>query len=123
MPTPPYGTCRAPTRAGPRPRTARSSGAVGRGAVAVRGHREAGEALGDRGRHAGADADALRGVGAVEGVAGDVVQLGEPAALGEREQQVDRAQRLAERALDALAEDVEALAGQRRDEHAVRVAE
>src|SRR3954453_7201558 len=111
----------SPTRGGRRPRAVRS-GAVGAGAVAVRRHGEARVALGHRGRHAAADAHAFGGVGAVERVAGDVVQLGEPAALGERQQQVDRAQRLAEGALDALAEDVEPLAGERRDEHAVRVA-
>src|SRR3954470_24891036 len=110
------------TRARPEPRP-RSSGAVGGGgAVAVRRHGEPCVALGHRGRHAAADAHALGGVGAVERVAGDVVQLGEPAALGERQQQVDRAQRFAERALDALAEDVEPLAGERGDEHTVRVA-
>src|SRR5919199_2975999 len=117
MSTPPGtgpGPARAPTRAAQTSRPARSA-AARRGAVAVGRHGEAGEALGDGRRDPAADADALGGVGAVERVAGDVVELGEPAALGERQQQVDAAQRLAERALDRVAEVVEPLAGQRGD--------
>ena len=89
-----------------------------RGAV----DREARVALGHRRRHAAPDADALRGVRAVE-VAGDVVQLGQPPALVEGQQQVHRAQRRAEGLLDAVPERLEPLARERRDQHALGVAE
>src|SRR3954447_22805392 len=83
---------------------------------------EAREALGDRRRDLRADAHALGGLGALE-VAGQVVQLGQAAALGVGHEQLDRLQRLAEGLLDAVAQLVEALAGHGRGQDALRLAE
>src|SRR6185312_5822236 len=98
-------TC-APVRARSGGRRALPGAVVGGGAVLR--DVEAREALGDGRGHAAADADAFGRVLAVE-VAGHLVELGEPPALVEGQQQVDAAQRLAEGALDAVAEIVEAL--------------
>ena len=99
-------------RAASAPRAA--SRAVDRVAVVALGH--------DRGQ-ARADADALGGVLALE-VAGDVVQLGQRLALGERDEQLDVAAACARtRRAIALAELVEPLAGDGRDEHGLGVAE
>src|SRR6476646_808831 len=85
-------------------------------------HGEARVALGHCGGDAAADAHALGSVGALQ-VARDLVQLGQAPALGERQQQVDAAQRLAEGALDAVAERFEPLAGQRRHDDPVGMGE
>ena len=58
-------------------------------------------------------AHALGGVLAAD-LAGELVQLGEAAAVGVGHQQVDRAQRVRELVLEALAELIEALARLRR---------
>ena len=67
-------------------------------------------------------AHAVGGLRALE-VSGDLVELGQAAALGEGQQQVDAPQRLAELLLDPLAQRVEALARDGGDEHRLGMAE
>src|SRR5215211_5555930 len=93
------------------PRSA-GGGGVRLAAEAVAVYRIAAVAIGHDRRQAGADAHALLGVLALE-VARVVVQLRERAALGERHEQLDVAQRPLELRGDALAEPVEAFAGER----------
>ncbi len=76
--------------------------------------------LGDR--HPGVDEDAVLALGPLE-VAGDLVQLVQAPALGVGDQQLDLGQRLLEGRLDPLAQLVEALAVDGRDEDGIAVAE
>src|SRR6202161_2431642 len=84
--------------------------------------REALEALGQARRHERAHAHAVGRVLASH-FAGELVQLGEAAAVGVRHEQLDAAQRVLELVDDPLAELLEALAGDAADEHGVGMAQ
>src|SRR6202161_1928981 len=84
--------------------------------------REALEALGQARRHERAHAHAVGRVLASH-FAGELVQLGEAAAVGVRHEQLDAAQRVLELVDDPLAELLEALAGDAADEHGVVMAQ
>src|SRR5581483_8262966 len=76
---------------------------------------------GKAGREAGDHVYAVRGLGPLE-VSGHVVQLGQPTAFPERNEQLDRAQGAAELLLDPADERLEALAAHGRDEHRIGMA-
>src|SRR5215217_1378212 len=118
---------RARPGAGGAPRACRRAVSLPSGPTLSRGaavavDRVAVVALGDDGRDAGVDVHAVLGVRAVE-IAGDVVELREGAAFAERDEQLDVAQGALELGGDALAQVVEALAADGRDEGGVGVAE
>src|SRR6202161_4707005 len=121
-------SCALEWSAGSSRAAATSADGRGRGAALRRDRprpavdREALEALGQARRHERAHAHAVGRVLASH-FAGELVQLGEAAAVGVRHEQLDAAQRVLELVDDPLAELLEALAGDAADEHGVGMAQ
>src|SRR5215216_4829445 len=107
--------------------TRRSVNARSAGAVAVAAHaravqRKVRESVRNRRAHARPDQDALRTILALE-LAGNFVQLGQGRALGVRQQELERHERLLEGGLDPIAKLLESLALERGGGDRIRIAD